>query len=146
MNRETTCFTSSILGTPNNEPKASQTSVFRTHELFALQGASVILTPEERAQQRKDREAEKNKRLAQGLARKNRMLKLEADRKQFAPALSDHEMVLRKEQNQIIASATKKIEEQLDDVKDMKKMVRYAQCVTIRDVQLRQKVTTLAFF
>lgn len=69
--------------------------------------------------------------------RKERMRRLEAERKMSVPPTA-----LEAEKTQakarVLTEAEKKLSEELDDVKRMNQMCLYAKVVTIRDAQVRQ--------
>jgi len=86
-----------------------------------------------------DREATKEARMQKGIQRKERMLRREAEKRRQQPNLTDSERRQRGQNNKVLAMAKAKMDEELDDVKHMNQMVAYAQCVTIRDAQIREK-------
>lgn len=88
---------------------------------------------------KEDSESMKRTRMQRGIDRKDRMLRLEEEKRRQAPILSETEVLERQYKNRVIANAKAKMDEGLDDVKDMNQMVAYAQCVTIRDAQIREK-------
>lgn len=63
---------------------------------------------------------------------------MEEQKKKEIP-LSDFQKEEKAVKDSMIDNAKKIINEQLDDVKEMNKMVMYAKCVTIRDKQLIEK-------
>ena len=60
------------------------------------------------------------------------MLQLEEEKKKEVP-LSELQQEQKHVQNSLLNRAQEIMSEQLDDVKEMNKMVMYAKCVTIRD-------------
>jgi hypothetical protein len=104
-----------------------------------MQGASVILSAAEQAQLKKEREAKRHQKMKKGLERKERMLFMEEEKRRQAPILSESQILARQNKNKVLANASQMLEEELDDVKHMNQMVAYAQCVTIRDAQIREK-------
>lgn len=109
------------------------------NELFAMQGASIILSPLEQAQLKQERDSQKYERMRKGMERKERMMYMEEEKRRQAPILSEEQILAREQQNKVLAMAKQKMDEELDDVKHMNQMVAYARCVTIRDAQIREK-------
>lgn len=63
---------------------------------------------------------------------------MEEEKKKSVP-LSDVEREKLEVKNSLQSRAQEILNEQLDDVKDMNKMVNYVKCVSIRDKQLQEK-------
>jgi hypothetical protein len=122
-------------------PQQQQEAATRltTSELFGIQSASIILSSEEKAEIKRQREAARTQKMQTGVLRKQRMMRMEEEKKRRAPVLSETEMLEKEQKTRILAAAKAKMENELDDVKEMNQMMAYAQCVTIRDAQLREK-------
>ena len=71
-------------------------------------------------------------------AKKEMMMRMEEEKKKNTP-LDEFEKERMEKSSAINSKAFEFTKEQLDDVKDMNKMVAYAKAVTIRDRQLNQK-------
>eukprot|EP01083_Nonionella_stella_P312775 1119997_1 len=67
------------------------------------------------------------------------MQKLEEERKNRKPELSDIQLEELKERGQVMDRAQRILNESHDQVKHMNQMVLYAQCVAIRDKQIDEK-------
>lgn len=65
----------------------------------------------------------------------------EYDQKRSANAkLSDLEQEAKAKSNYLLSKAQLQIEEQEDDIKHMNELMLYAKCVSIRDLQVAEKV------
>lgn len=78
-------------------------------------------------------------RLSKAAARKEKMLKLENERKAQKPKLREGQKVEQQRNRSIYGNARKAMDEELDDVKHMNQMMLYAKCATIRDKQIAEK-------
>ncbi|CAK89143.1 unnamed protein product (macronuclear) [Paramecium tetraurelia] len=112
--------------------------VLTESELKRIKNLSVVTTKEEQIQHKKLMEEQKEKQLAAAQAKKQRMLQIEEEKKKSIP-LSQQEQEDKFAKDSLISRAQEIINEQIDDVKEMNKMVMYAKCVTIRDKQLQEK-------
>jgi hypothetical protein len=83
-------------------------------------------------------EEEKEYKLALAKAKKEQMLRLEEEKKKNLPP-SDIELEKQNNKNSIQGRAVEAAREELDDVKQMNKMVAYAKAATIREKQLEEK-------
>lgn len=83
-------------------------------------------------------EEEKEYKLAIARAKKEQMLKLEEQKKKNLP-LNDIERQKSEQKKAINNRAIEVAHEELDDVKEMNKMVAYAKAATIRERQLDEK-------
>jgi hypothetical protein len=77
----------------------------------------------------------KDKERAVSIVRKERMLKLEEERKKRVPPTETEQIKMQGDQA-TLTRAQYKLEEELDDVKRMNQMMLYSKCVTIRDAQV----------
>ena len=93
---------------------------------------------EEEAIKRREKEARDAKQ-ALSKARKDKMLKMEEERKRSAP-MTDLEEEAVANKDSLHSRAKQQMDEELDDVKHMNQMMLYSKCVTIRDAQLMEKV------
>lgn len=76
--------------------------------------------------------------MALAKAKKEQMLRLEEEKKKNLPP-SDIELEKQNYKNSIQGRAVEAAREELDDVKQMNKMVAYAKAATIREKQLEEK-------
>lgn len=95
-------------------------------------------TKEEEALEKKMAEEEKEYKLALAKAKKEQMLRLEEEKKKNLPP-SEIEQEKQQYKNSIQNRAVEAAHEELDDVKQMNKMVAYAKAATIREKQLEEK-------
>ncbi|CAD8168660.1 unnamed protein product [Paramecium pentaurelia] len=107
-------------------------------ELQRMKNNAIVKTKEEQLYQKKLLEEQKEKQMTAAKAKKQRMTQLEEEKKKQIPltAQQQEDKVVKDSLN---ARAAEILNEQLDDVKEMNKMVMYAKCVTIRDKQLQEK-------
>jgi hypothetical protein len=54
--------------------------------------------------------------------------------------LSDLEQEAKEKSNYLLAKAQQQLEEQEDDIKHLNELMLYAKCVSIRDIQVNEKV------
>lgn len=66
------------------------------------------------------------------------MLRLEEEKKKQVP-LNDIQLEEKHAKESMQTRAQEILNEELDEVKDMNKMMMYAKCVTVRDKQLLEK-------
>ncbi|CAD8061698.1 unnamed protein product [Paramecium primaurelia] len=107
-------------------------------ELQRMKNNAIVKTKEEQLYQKKLLEEQKEKQMTAAKAKKQKMIQLEEEKKKQIPltAQQQEDKVVKDSLN---ARAAEILNEQLDDVKEMNKMVMYAKCVTIRDKQLQEK-------
>lgn len=82
--------------------------------------------------------AERDKSRAVAIARKEKMLRMEEERKKRVPP-SETEQLKNEADQGNLSRAQYMLEEELDDVKHMNQMMLYSKCVTIRDAQIEEK-------
>ena len=75
-------------------------------------------------------------------ARKEKMARLAREAAARPPPLTASEFEEKENRSRLMSHAKQIIDEEMDDVKHMNQMMMYAQCVTIRDAQILEKVTT----
>ena len=109
-------------------------------EIARIRAESTIKTRADIRAEKEARELVVRDKKAKAKLRKEKMQKLEAERKRTAKPSA--EAILRsKNRNALLEAASRQMAEQEDDVKAMNRMILYANCVTIRDQQLVQKKT-----
>lgn len=72
------------------------------------------------------------------IARKQKMLAAEEERKKRVPPTESEKVKEEKDQG-TLTRAQYMLDEELDDVKHMNQMLLYSKCVTIRDAQIEEK-------
>lgn len=107
-------------------------------EIQKMKQRAVILRDEDISRMKQEAQAEKNKTRAVAIARKERMLKMEEERKKRVPPTETEQIKNEKDQG-TLSRAQYMLEEELDDVKHMNQMMLYSKCVTIRDAQIEEK-------
>lgn len=107
-------------------------------ELQRMREASIILSNDEILNRKKSEKAAKEKSRAASIARKDKMLRMEEERKKRVPPSETEQLKLEKDQS-TLNRAQFMLEEELDDVKRMNQMMLYSKCVTIRDAQIEEK-------
>lgn len=95
-------------------------------------------TKEELEQERRLAEEEKEYKLSLAKAKREEMLRLEEEKKRRLPP-DEFERERLQKSGAINQRAVEMSQEQLDDVKEMNKMVAYAKAATIRERQLEEK-------
>lgn len=112
----------------------SDAVVIPKSELDRMKQAAVITTKEQQAETKKLFEEQKQQALHAAKARKKRMQEIDQQRQKEAPVRAED-----KEKNEtLLTKAKQMLDEELDEVKDMNKMMLYSKCVTIRDKQLEE--------
>lgn len=77
---------------------------------------------------------------ARAATRKEKMLRLEREASNRPGQLTLSEFEEKENRNRLLGQAKQAMDEEMDDVKHMNQMMLYAQCVTIRDAQILEKV------
>lgn len=121
------------------DPSGKESVTVSVGELFHMQETAVILDKQELARRKIAAEKHKEEVQKKARARKERMLRLEEEKKRRAPQLTEAEMLENEQNNVLLAHAKQAMDEELDDVKHMNQMMLYAKCVTIRDAQVKEK-------
>mmetsp|Transcript_5895 Transcript_5895/g.7951 ORF Transcript_5895/g.7951 Transcript_5895/m.7951 type:complete len:521 (+) Transcript_5895:39-1601(+) len=107
-------------------------------EVLRMREEAVILTDEDIRRMKEQAAREKEKSRAVSIARKDKMLKMEEERKKRVPPSETEKLKNEKDQG-TLSKAQFMLEEELDDVKHMNQMLLYSKCVTIRDAQIEEK-------
>ena len=112
--------------------------VIKASELARIKGSTKIVGKQQQAEEKKRLEVEREKERETAETLKQKIKEFDETRTKKLPAT-----VYQKEENEkkesILNNAEKVMEQELDDVKLMNKMVHYAKCVTVRDRQLEEK-------
>lgn len=107
-------------------------------DIQRMRSEAPIMTAEELVTVRHEAQQRREEGLAASKARKERMLALEEEAKAKAPR-PESEAVKAEADARTLARAEALMEEEADEVKLMNRMVRYAECVTVRDRQIVEK-------
>eukprot|EP00240_Pyramimonas_obovata_P001211 CAMPEP_0118935178 /NCGR_PEP_ID=MMETSP1169-20130426/15074_1 /TAXON_ID=36882 /ORGANISM="Pyramimonas obovata, Strain CCMP722" /LENGTH=462 /DNA_ID=CAMNT_0006878171 /DNA_START=303 /DNA_END=1691 /DNA_ORIENTATION=+ len=107
-------------------------------EVSRMKNLSIIRKEEDIRREKRIAQEEKDKTRAVSIARKERMLKLEEERKKRVPP-TETEQIKNEKDQATLSQAQYKLEEELDEVKRMNQMMLYSKCVTIRDAQIEEK-------
>jgi hypothetical protein len=102
----------------------------------ANQNNATVKSKEEELHDRKVAEEQRQQQLEMARAKKEKMLRIEEEKKRSVPPNEFEREELEKAQA-INEKALEARKEELEDVKEMNKMVAYAKAVTIRDRQLQ---------
>lgn len=102
------------------------------------QNNATVKSKEEELHDRKVAEEQRQQQLELARAKKEKMLRIEEEKKRSVPPNEFEREQLEKAQA-INEKALEARKEDLEDVKEMNKMVAYAKAVTIRDRQLQEK-------
>lgn len=108
-------------------------------ELDYMKRSSVVISAADMSRQKKLREQARENAAGKARARKEKMLKMEEERKSRAPDLTESEVLRQEKNNDLLAHARQVLDEDLDDCKHMNQMILYAKCATIRDAQILEK-------
>lgn len=122
-----------------NPNDAKNSVVVSIGELMNIKDNSIILDAAEKAARKAALEDQKAQTLKKARERKDRMIRLEDDKKKRAPQLTESELMENEQNNVLLSHAKQAMDEELDDVKHMNQMMLYAKCVTIRDAQVKEK-------
>lgn len=117
--------------------KQADAVVIRASELARIKDSTKVIGKRQEAEERKRLEMEKEKEREASEALKRKMKEFDQTRTKKLPLT-----IYQKEANEknvaILSKAEKAVEEDMDDVKHMNKMVHYAKCATVRDRQLEE--------
>lgn len=102
-----------------------------------IREATQIKTKEQAIQEKKLLEEQKQAAMAKSKARKAKMLEMDAQRATKVKPTEWQKNEKNKAET-LLSKAQKKLDEELDDVKNMNQMVLYSKVVTIRDKQLEE--------
>ena len=106
-------------------------------ELDRMRGAAVIVSNDQKRQQKQIFEEQKDQQLAAAKARKQKMMELDKTRGAKVP-LTHQQKFDKDKQETLLTKAMEKLDEEQDDVKHMNQMMLYSKVVTIRDRQLEE--------
>jgi len=122
----------------SNEPVETDTVTLGASEVQRMRERAVILKEEDIRRMKQEAKAERDKSRAVAIARKEKMLRMEEERKKRVPP-SETEQLKNEADQGNLSRAQYMLEEELDDVKHMNQMMLYSKCVTIRDAQIEEK-------
>ncbi len=111
--------------------------VIRASELDRIRGSTKIIGKQQEAEERKRLENEKEKELEASETLKKKMKVFDQTRTKKLP-LTEYQKEAKTKNEALLTKAEKFVEEEMDDVKHMNKMVHYAKCATVRDKQLEE--------
>ena len=107
-------------------------------ELAKIKQMGVIETYSQKQERAAKARAAREAKMQKAQLRKKRMIEKEKEAKKHR-VKSDIEIIKEAEANALLNNASKMMEENEDAVKEMNRMVLYAQCVAVRDKQLEDK-------
>eukprot|EP00697_Spironema_sp_BW2_P008197 gnl/Spiro4/22712_TR11208_c0_g1_i1.p1 gnl/Spiro4/22712_TR11208_c0_g1~~gnl/Spiro4/22712_TR11208_c0_g1_i1.p1 ORF type:complete len:515 (+),score=196.35 gnl/Spiro4/22712_TR11208_c0_g1_i1:156-1547(+) len=116
----------------------AEVSVLPRSLVEKLKSDAVVVSKAERKALNKAKQDEWAERNSESLLRKHRILALEEERQHAIPP-SDLEVETVSKNNQVLKAAREMMDANLDEVKNMNRLVAYAKCAGIRQVQLREK-------
>jgi len=116
----------------------AETALVSSTDLARMKAAPSIMTAEEVSNIKAELQAKKDAAREISVVRKERMLKMEEERKKKVPP-TETESLKMKADGATLTKAEAMLEEELDDVKHMNQMMLYSKCVTIRDAQIEEK-------
>ncbi|DBA86937.1 hypothetical protein WJX79_008185 [Trebouxia sp. C0005] len=119
-------------------PIQADVVTIRRRDLERMRQPAGVLSSEEIARLRHEAEAELEGQRAVAQARKEKMLKMEAERRKHQPP-TETEHLQASANSHTRNRADDLLTEQRDEVKHMNQMVQYSKCVTIRDAQIEEK-------
>ena len=122
----------------NRGPAAAAGLVISRGELAKIKQMGVIETYSQKQERAAKAKAAREAKMQKAQLRKKRMIEKEKEAKKHR-VKSDIEIIKEAEANALLNNASKMMEENEDAVKEMNRMVLYAQCVAVRDKQLEDK-------
>jgi hypothetical protein len=121
-----------------NVGAANDAVVISASELNRLRDNATMLTKEQEADQKMMQEAAYEERMQKSIARKNKILQMEEERKKNA-MMAEAKKEGPGSMNGVLERAKRMLDENHDDVKHMNQMMLYSKVVTIRDAQVQEK-------
>mmetsp|Transcript_16819 Transcript_16819/g.42694 ORF Transcript_16819/g.42694 Transcript_16819/m.42694 type:complete len:510 (+) Transcript_16819:188-1717(+) len=112
--------------------------VLSRRQLDAMKARSIIISQREREEKKREEAEERKVKFAKAQARKERMMQLEAERKSKTILTAEEEEDVARG-NATLARAEDMRIESLDQVKNMRRKMMYAQCAKIRESQILDK-------
>jgi len=119
-------------------PISPEAIVLSQTEINRMRNAASFLSKDQLLQMKKVHEEQIEKQHATSKAKKAKMMQIEAERKKNVP-LSEVEKENIERDQALRERAQNLLDEERDEVKHMNKMILYAQVVTTRDKQLKEK-------
>ena len=111
--------------------------VIKASELDRIKESTKIIGKQQEMEEKKRLEAERQKEREAAEVLKQKIKTLDQTREKKMPS-TVYQKDEREKNETLLTKAQKAIDEELDDVKHMNKMVHYAKCATIRDKQLEE--------
>jgi len=118
---------------------AGDACVIPATELMRLKQNSILLTKEQEAALKREADKSTAERQRKSKERKDKMIKLEEERKRNAMMVGESDQADRAARNGVLEKAKQALDEEMDDVKHMNQMMLYSKVVTIRDAQIQEK-------
>merc|ERR1719240_1292341 len=116
----------------------SDAVVIAATEMLRMRNNATMMTKQEEEEIKRSAQADAEARQAKAKERKERMLRLEEQRKK-KEMLTEFDKEDRAQKNGVLEKAKQKLDEEMDDVKHMNQMMLYSKIVTIRDAQIQEK-------
>ncbi|EER01829.1 splicing factor, putative [Perkinsus marinus ATCC 50983] len=113
-------------------------AVVAASEFNSLREGSTMTEKERELARRRQAREEYGERMRKSKERKDKMVKMEEERKRNA-LRSTNEVNDKAERNSVLQRARDKLDEDMDDVKHMNRMMLYSKVATIRDAQVQEK-------
>lgn len=114
-------------------------AVITSSDLQRMRKEAVLITNDELAQMRQIAGEQREKQQTLAKAKKERMIKMEQEKRKRAPVMDEFQQEELDQNNQLKNKARLALEENYDEVKAMNQMVNYAKTAAIRDAQLDEK-------
>lgn len=111
--------------------------IISKNDLDRIKDATTIKTKDQIIQEKRIADAQKTAALAKSRAKKEKMMKMDEFRAQKVVP-TEQQKYQNAKNDTLLSKAQKKMDNDLDDVKQMNQMVLYSKVVTIRDKQLEE--------
>jgi hypothetical protein len=111
--------------------------VLKASELERIKESTKMIGKQQEAEERKRLEAEKEKEREAAEAMKKKIKAFDQTRTKKLPS-TIYQKEAKEKNETLLTKAEKAMDEELDDVKLMNKMLHYAKCATVRDRQLEE--------
>lgn len=117
--------------------KQADAILIKESELRRIKNSTKITTKKEEAEKRRALEEQREREQEASELLKTKMKSFDQTRAKKLP-LSEYQREQLAKNQALLENAQKVVDEEMDDVKDMNKMIHYAKCVTIRDRQIAE--------
>jgi len=111
--------------------------VIKASELARIKESTKVIGKQQEAEEKKRLEAEREKEREAAETLKKKIKTFDQTRTKKLPA-TIYQKESKEKNETLLTKAEKAMDEELDDVKHMNKMVHYAKCATVRDKQLEE--------